>query len=390
MQNLPLPSLDAKAHSERLITHIKEACTQNEGKLSFKAFMKMALYEPGLGYYSAGNTKFGIEGDFITAPEISCLFGQSLSFALNNILVNCSGKTPSCILELGAGTGKLAGDILEKLSTLPDTYYILEVSADLIARQKTYLESRLKREIFKKIHWLTELPSAFEGVILANEVIDAMPVHKIKIESQNGRAQYYESYVTYDNNGFQWLLDKPSPELTEALSDIMPYLIDTGEYISEINTDLKPWLKGLSDCLTQGVMIFIDYGFPAHEYYHPDRSMGTLMCHYRHLAHDNVFEHIGLSDITAHVDFTALAYAAHAAHLEVAGFTTQAAYLLDNQLAHFAEKAFETNNPLIISQQVQQLTSPQEMGELFKVMALTKNWDHPLTGFSLRDHRSRL
>lgn len=395
MQNLPNPSLDAQQHSQALQTHIQNECARQDGQITFKRFMQLALYEPGLGYYSAGNCKFGTAGDFVTAPEISPLFGQVLSFALQNILDKFSSNTTPCILELGAGTGKLAGDILENLLYLPEKYFILEISADLINRQKTYLKTRLSTSLFNRIQWLTQLPSLpFAGIILANEVIDAMPVHKIKMTLDNQIIKYWEYYVTFNNNQFQWQLDSPSTsELTNALSNISQLTNLSQDFDSEINTDLKLWLAGLSNCLTQGVMLFIDYGFPAHEYYHPDRSMGTVMCHYRHRAHGDVFKYIGLSDITAHVDFTALANAANKLNLNVAGFTTQGAYLLDNNLTHFAEQALQNlnnSNPYILSQQIQQLTSPQEMGELFKVMAVTKQWDHPLTGFQLRDHRYRL
>ncbi len=395
MQNLPTPSLEAQKHSQVLQTHIQKECTLQGGKITFKRFMELALYAPGLGYYSAGNCKFGPAGDFVTAPEISPLFGQSVSFALQAILQNFSSNSRPCILELGAGTGKLAADILENLDYLPEKYYILEISADLIERQKNYLKTSLNPSLFSSIQWLTQLPSTpFAGIILANEVIDAMPVHKIKLSCENTVQTYWEYYVKFQDNQFQWQVDPPStPILAQALSHISSLTNISEDFTCEINTDLKPWLAGLAEFLTQGVMIFIDYGFPEHEYYHADRKMGTLMCHYRHRAHDDVFQHIGLTDITAHVDFTALANAAHELELNVAGFTTQGAYLLDNNLTHFAQQALQnasTVTPYLIAQQVQQLTSPQEMGELFKVMAVTKQWDHPLTGFQLRDHRYRL
>lgn len=395
MQNLPHPSLEAGQHSQALQTHIQQECALQGGKITFKRFMELALYAPGLGYYSAGNCKFGPAGDFVTAPEISPLFGQSVSSALQAILQNFSSNSMPCILELGAGTGKLAADILENLYCLPEKYFILEISADLIERQKQYLQTRLDLKLFNRIQWLDQLPSTpFAGIIIANEVIDAIPVHKIKLSCENKIQKYSEYYVKFENNQFQWQVDIPStPVLIQAFSEISSLSDISADFDSEINTDLKPWLAGLSECLTQGVMIFIDYGFPEHEYYHEDRKMGTLMCHYRHRAHDDVFQHIGLTDITAHVDFTALACAAQALNLHVAGFTTQGAYLLDNNLTHFAQQALQnasTATSYLISQQVQQLTSPQEMGELFKVMAVTKQWDHPLTGFQLRDHRYRL
>lgn len=393
MQNLPLPSLEAQQQSLALAAHIQNICAQHANNMiPFKLFMNLALYTPGLGYYSAGAHKLGPEGDFVTAPEISPLFGQSLSSALDNILNYFPKTMHPCILELGAGTGKLAADILENLKCLPEKYFILDISADLIERQKKYLNERLPPALFQRLEWLSSLPKTpFAGIILANEVIDALPVHKIKITSDLTHP-YWEYYVTYSNHQFQWQLGPPStPHLTHFLSALFSNNINniTRDFISEINTDLHPWLNSLSKCLTQGVMLFIDYGFPAHEYYHPDRDKGTLMCHYRHRSHTDVFKYIGLSDITAHVDFTALANAGQAAHLKVRGFTNQGAYLLDNNLIHFAEKAHGIS-PYIISQQIQQLTQPHEMGELFKVMALAKNWDHPLTGFGLRDHRSRL
>lgn len=389
MQNLPLPTLEGQQHSQALEKYIKNICAQHkDNRIPFKLFMDLALYTPGLGYYSAGARKLGLEGDFVTAPEISPLFGQSLSFAIDNILNYFPNTAVPCILELGAGTGKLAADILETLKILPEKYFILEISADLIERQKKYLSERLPLSLFQRLEWLNALPKIpFAGIILANEVIDALPVHKIKITSDLTRP-YWEYYVNYSNHQFQWQLGPPStPQLNHFLSQLFPHKI-TRDFISEINTDLYPWLNSLSECLTQGVMLLIDYGFPAHEYYHPDRDMGTLMCHYRHRSHSDIFKYLGLSDITAHVDFTALARAAKKAHLEVAGFTSQGAYLLDNNLIHFAQHT--AINPFIISQHIQKLTQPHEMGELFKVMALTKEWNYPLTGFELRDHRNRL
>ncbi len=384
----PLP-IDALAHQEKLLQYLEESCQKNQGWISFADFMQIALYAPGLGYYSAGMAKIGKEGDFITAPEISPLFSYCLANQCLEILKELDA--PACLLELGAGNGVMAADILHFLNqahTLPEHYFILEVSADLKARQQAYLKTHCAF-FFDKIVWLDALPNTpFQGIILANEVLDAMPVHRFQIGENNS---VLEEQV--GKEGGHWVsrfYPTSNPLLQKVVHDLQQTLehpLPTG-YASEINLQLGPWLKSLSSCLHQGVMLFIDYGFPRSEFYHLSRDSGTLMCHTRHLAHPNPLLFIGLQDITTHVDFTALAEAGEQCGLTLAGFTHQAAFLINNNLLKIAEQS--TINPMQLSQQIQKLSQPHEMGELFKVMALTKDFTEELQGFSLFDQQHRL
>ena len=332
------------------------------GKMPFSLYMELALYEPGLGYYANGLQKFGPTGDFITAPELSPLFGKAITHAIQDF---------SHILEFGAGTGILAKTILDTHKNI-EKYWILEPSSELQYRQK-----KLLKDYTHKITWLTELPQQpFTGVILANEVIDAFPVTKFLWK--NNKA--YEYFVA-EHNGELSLI----PELSHnsLITDFIKALDLPNNYSSEIHLTLKPFIKSISEILKSGLILIIDYGFPRHEFYHPERSDGTLMCHYQHHAHDNPLYKPGEQDITAHVDFTAIAESAVENNLEVAGYTSQAAFLLDNGILDFVKDSKDTAAVKI-------LTHPSEMGELFKVIALTKHWDKPITGFRMQDRQHRL
>lgn len=386
---LPTPSNDAKAHQAKLLAYIASQYKQSDGNLSFAEFMDLALYAPGLGYYSAGVAKFGIDGDFVTAPLISSLFSKALGAQCAQILRLLEQPV---ILELGAGTGRMACDImlyLAEQSCLPKQYAILEVSADLRARQQAYLQQHCT-SLYDRFIWLDRLPDKpFQGVILGNEVIDALPVHLFKI-GENGIVEEGLVHVGQDKAQLHFSTPKTNqlPLAVEALQQRLETRFEVG-YTSEIHLSLPAWVASLSQCLAKGVMLFIDYGFPSHEYYHPSRHMGTLMCHYRHHAHSDPMQYIGLQDITSHVDFTALALAAIKSELDIAGFTHQGAFLINNGITSFAE----SNNTVDVynfSQQIQKLTHPHEMGELFKVMALCKNVDEPLQGFAVFDQRHRL
>jgi len=379
-------------HQQALLAYLEKEAFQHGGVLSFADFMKIALYAPGLGYYSAGMAKIGKEGDFITAPEVSSFFSQCVANQCAAILNSLSPD--SSILELGAGTGRMASDLLLDLKSknaLPRCYMILEVSADLKERQQVLLQQSLP-DYYENIKWITDLNDSFSGIILANEVIDALPVHLFKI-SEHG--DILEGIVTQRDKTWTLEYDTPlTPKLPDAVQALQSSLSEPFApfYTSEILLSLSPWLASLGRCLEKGVMLFIDYGFPRHEYYHPSRNSGTLMCHSRHRAHSDPMQHIGLQDITSHVDFTALALAAKQCGLNVAGFTTQANFLMSNGLLSLMSPASFENikEATQISQQIQMLTAPHEMGELFKVMALTKKYDEPLQGFQERDHRHRL
>lgn len=388
-QNLPAPHPDALDHSQKLQNLIHNEIDASGGYIPFARFMELALYAPGLGYYTAGSRKFGSEGDFVTAPEISPLFSRCVARQCQQVLANLIDGE---ILEFGAGSGVMAADLLlelEQMHALPKRYSILEVSAELRERQQAYLKVRIPH-LWDRIFWLDRLPSeSFAGVILANEVLDAMPLHRFQLNAKG----LQEFYVGWKDNHFLWHLDTASSvEVAKIISKI-PIELMGDHYDSEINFMLAGWVKSLSQCLSKGLILLIDYGFPQHEYYHPDRSMGTLMCHYRHRAHFDPLILVGLQDITAHVDFTAVADAAITNGLCVAGFTTQAAFLLSCGLLDLAatNTPFDAMTQLKFSQQVQKLTAPHEMGELFKVIALTKELeDFSLVGFLLQDQRYRL
>ncbi len=379
---LPPPSAEAFAHSNRLTELIRCDIAVQGGWISFSRFMELALYAPGLGYYSAGARKFGNDGDFITAPELSSLFGRTLARQLVEVMQASS----SHILELGAGSGKLALDILgelEKLGSLPESYSILEISADLRERQQTLLREQLP-QLAARVHWLDALPERISGAVIGNEVLDALPVHLV--HWSDGRI--LERGVALADERFIW--QDRLPENAELLA-IAQNITVPDEYLSEVSLAARGLMSSLCERMDKGAFLFIDYGFGAREYYHAQRSKGTLMCHYRHQAHDDAFYLPGLQDITAHVDFTAIAEAAidHGAHF--LGYTSQAHFLLNNgvmnYLSEISPEDVKAYAPL--SAQLQKLTSPAEMGELFKVIALGKGMDEPLAGF-LRGDLSRL
>jgi SAM-dependent MidA family methyltransferase len=382
MSSLPLPSPEAQKHSQQLCELIRHDIELQDGWIPFSRFMELALYAPGLGYYSAGASKFGSAGDFTTAPELSPLFGRTLARQLAEIM---SASTPH-ILELGAGSGKLALDILtelERLQQLPESYSILEVSADLHERQHELLQKQLPH-LIERIQWLDALPEKISGAVIGNEVLDALPVHLLLWSSAN----ILERGVAYHEGQFSWS-DKQLE--TPALLELAQQISVPDYYLSEISLNARGLVGSLCNRVEKGALLFIDYGFGAREYYHPQRSSGTLMCHYRHHAHDDPFFLPGLQDITAHVDFTAIAESAidHGAHL--LGYTSQAHFLINGGITNLIQEVSPDNlrEYLPLSAQIQKLTSPTEMGELFKVIALGKGFDAPLRNF-LSGDKSRM
>lgn len=382
---LPPPDAEALAHSQRLHKEISRRIAAAGGWLSFADFMAAALYAPGLGYYTAWMRKFGAGGDFITAPELTPLFARSLARQAAQIM---SASAPR-ILEAGAGSGRLAADLLlalEAEDALPESYSILEISTDLRQRQRAWL-ARQAPHLLDRVVWLDDLPARFSGLALGNEVLDAMPVHCVTWR----HGAILERGVILDADGqFQW---QPRPavgrllQAAEAIAGACPLPPD---FESEVALAAPAWAAAWGERLTRGCLLLIDYGFPRHEFYHPDRQSGTLMCHYRHYAHSDPLMLTGLQDITAHVDFTALIEAAYPAGLELLGYTHQAQFLLNcgvlDDLAMMADQ-YEPASPLYIkaTAAVQKLIAPQEMGELFKVMAMGKNIDAPLIGFARGD-----
>lgn len=391
LHNLPPPGDEALAHSALVSQHIRAQIAAHQGPIPFVRFMDLALHAPGLGYYSAGAKKIGSTGDFVTAPEISPLYSRCIARQCQQVL---EAMGVGDILEVGAGSGVMASDILlelESLQTLPAHYYILEISADLRERQESLLSLQCAH-LMNRIQWLTSLPASFKGVVLANELLDAMPVHRI-VFTDNGAV---ESYVDAIDNEFVW---REGGISTQGVADRIEVLLaEFGAthfqpgYTTEINLAAEAWIESLAAVMQQGLLLIIDYGFPRHEYYHADRVGGTIMCHYRHYAHDNPFIFAGITDITAHIDFTAMAQSGSDAGLDVSGYTTQAYFLLAlglDQMVAYSDPT-DIRHHLVLTQQVKKLTSPSEMGELFKVLALSRGLEIPLRGFTLIDHRMRL
>lgn len=384
---LPSPSPEALQHSLGLIDSIRAEIVQKGGAIPFVRYMELALYAPGLGYYSAGSRKLGGEGDFTTAPELSPLFSRTLAIQISQLLPLMGGN----ILEFGAGSGVMAVDILlelERLGQLPQHYQIMELSGDLRQRQYQLIEQHCPH-LLDRVEWHEQLPdTGFRGVIIANELLDAMPVHRFLLTEQGAQ----EIYVGWDGDGF---VPQLGPLSCQRLAGYLSQLMTTQQlpvgYSSEVNLAALDWVTTLAPLIDQAVVLLIDYGFSQHEYYHPQRQHGTLMCHYRHHSHADPLILTGLQDITAHVDFTAVADAALASGLEVRGYTSQANFLLGCGITGLlAGEQGTQQQRWDQSQQLQRLTQPHEMGELFKVIALAKGFHGPLLGFSINDARGRL
>lgn len=378
---LPKPDPDALAYSDALKRRIADEIDSAGGWIGFDRFMELALYAPGLGYYSGGAHKFGAAGDFVTAPEISSLFSQTLAAQAAQILALSAPQ----IIEVGAGSGRLAADLLLELEfrgALPERYRILDLSGELRERQRTTICQRAPH-LLDRVDWLDRLPEHFDGLVLANELLDAMPAHLVVWQDTT----VLERGVAWENNEFVWR-DRPAEgrvlEKARVLAEEFP-LADG--YLSEICLASADWTASWADILGKGALLLIDYGFPRHEYYHPQRDTGTLMCHYRHQAHGEPFFLPGLQDITAHVDFTAIVEAGFDAGLDLLGYTTQAAFLLNCGLSEVLERtpAEDYLHYLPQAQAAQKLVSPAEMGDLFKVIALGKGLEETLVGFAQSD-----
>lgn len=370
--------------------HLAREIAAAGGALPFDRYMESALYAPGLGYYVNGRQKFGEDGDFTTAPELSPLFGQCLAQQLAECLEHIGGGS---LLEIGAGSGRLAADLLRGLESrdvLPVEYLILEVSPSLQALQRETLKTEAPR-LLPRVRWLQTLPDAgFSGVVVGNELLDAMPVHRFRRRAGG----WQELAVEGDEEGLRdrWMAPF-TPGLDDALDRLWPSVADVADgYSSEINLRLEPWLRALVERMRRGYLLLIDYGYPRHEYYHPERDQGTLICHYRHRAHADPYLLPGLQDMTANVDFSALAGAARRNGLQLAGYTTQAHFLIDSGLERMlaASDPDDVRRHLQLMQGVKRLTLPGEMGERFKVMALALDVPPVLSGFTTRDLRARL
>jgi SAM-dependent MidA family methyltransferase len=420
---LPSMTTEEASHSSSVVKAIRERIEAAGGWVPFDVFMELALYAPGLGYYTAGGTKIGRGGDFTTAPEVSDLFSQCVARQCAEVLGSGGGS----VLELGAGTGRMAAVVLATLGSLgalPERYFILEVSADLRERQRERI-GHLPAELRERVVWLDALPArALRGVILANEVLDALPCQRVVIRDGEARALGVaagagrrggeEAGAAADFVEREGPADAAVIEAWRAISDGLPFELggqraDTevsrggrdgtavnarvGEggragtegdaYRTEVCTRMEPWIASLSDCLESGLVLLFDYGLPRAHYYHPQRTNGTLRCHFKQRAHDDPFINVGVQDITAWVDFTRVAEAADAAGLQVSGFATQAAFLLGLGIEGMV-------SDVRLASEARQLLMPGEMGEAFKAMALTRGFDAPLSGFSVQDLRHSL
>ncbi len=419
-QPLPAPPPQALQHSEQLRQLIIQAIAQNGGSIPFAQFMQMALYQPGFGYYVAGQEKFGAEGDFVTAPEISALFSHCIANHCASVLTRClpqQSPNHSTILELGAGSGIMAADILQRLATLdalPERYLILEPGTELRQRQHETLRQRCP-QLLARVQWLQQLPTQpIRGIILANEVMDAMPITLFNLNGGNtdrtdhthipkaspaatrandATTQAYTNdtavtinsvQVVHHNGTLQFSHGPTSPEQQRQISQRCLQTWDAHynayrphqPYQSEYNPALDGWIQHLSETLLAGTILLIDYGYERSDYYRPERDQGTLLCHYRHHVHDQPLLWPGLQDITCSVDFTAVAAAADQAELAIAAYQTQADFLFNNGLEALFNQALDTHpeQQYRLAQQVRTLTLPSEMGERFKVMALTKGF----------------
>lgn len=384
---LPLPAAEARAVSDALLETLHQRIEKEGGCLPFDSFMAAALYEPGLGYYSNGLLPFGEQGDFVTAPESGKLFGRCLARCIASVLEQVERGV---VMELGAGSGVLAVDLLGELETLgvlPQRYYILERSAAMRALQERRLNAQLP-EIMPRVEWLESLPEdPISGVVFGNEVADALPVKRFRWH--NG--QVSELGVGRQNKQLS-VCERCGDEMRERVRRLARIGCWEGDYRSEYCPTLPAWINSLTDSLARGLLLLIDYGYGRAEYYHPQRSMGTLMCHYRHRAHDDPFWSPGLQDITAFVDFTAIAEAAGAADMQLEGFTSQARFLLDcgiDQLMTEIDTA-NTRQSMQLSNEAKRLMLPGEMGERFKVIGFSRSLQQDVIGFGSQDLRSRL
>ena len=385
LAHLPLPSADARAVSAALEAQLRTEIDKAGGWLSFARYMELALYCPGLGYYSAGSVKLGEAGDFVTAPELSPLFAGTLARQVSQSI----GADVPDVLELGAGSGALAAGLLEALAELdrvPERYLILEVSAELRARQKARLGA-IAPHLRERVQWLDALPDSLSATVLANEVLDAVPTHIVR--TRGGEIDEMGVVTGAGQSGFE---ANYRPATGELLRTAGALGLPEDDYETEVNLAAPALVKSLAGMLDRGLVLIIDYGFPVHEYYHPQRARGTLMCHYRHHAHHDPFVLVGLQDITAHVDFTAIATAGLDAGLEVIGYTTQAQFLVNLGITDLLSEtpAEEVRAYAPLAAQAQKLLSPSEMGELFKVLALGRGMPEPLTGFVRGDRTHTL
>jgi len=380
-ETLPAPDPEAAAHSRQLADHIAATIAAEGDWVPFNRYMELALHAPGLGYYASGTRKFGADGDFVTAPEITPLFARCIALQARQVLEATGGE----ILELGPGSGALAADMVDELKShgaAPKRYLMLEVSPELRERQRARFAERFPGEADRFV-WIDKLPEKFKGLVVANEVLDVVPcaiAHRQGMELQERGVIVTEAGFAFD--------DQPiaEGELRRRVANAFPP--GDYDYLSEVNFAAEALVRTVADSIEKGVALFIDYGFPEREYYHSQRTMGTLRCHYRHRVHGDPFFWPGLQDITAHIDFSAMARAAESVDAEVYGFTTQAYFLISCGLAVMVstQDPTMTLSRLQASSAVRRLIAPQDMGELFKVLGVGRGMPGPLLGFQSARH----
>lgn len=378
---LPTPEPDALAASRQVEQLIAAEIEAAGGWISFARYMELSLYAPGLGYYCGGARKFGSEGDFVTAPEISGLFGRSL---VTQLMQAMSYSAPQ-VLEAGAGSGRLAADLLaefERRGSLPERYRILELSADLRERQSQTISASVPH-LCRRVEWIDRFPDRFSGIVIGNEILDALPIHLLVWR----QPVPFERGVALNADRLpEWSEREATGAVRAAAEALAGELEPAPGFTLELALAARAWLAEWGRCLNSGVILLFDYGFPRREFYHEQRHSGTLMCHYRHHAHADPFYLPGLQDITAHVDFTATAESLHSAGLDILGYSSQASFLINCGLFDQLSRLEPGSREYIREAgAVNKLTSPAEMGELFKVIAAGRGIDQPLVGFQRGD-----
>ncbi len=374
--SLPPPEPDAATHSHELAERIANEIAEAGGWIPFSRYMELALHAPGYGYYAAGARKIGPAGDFVTAPELTPMFASCLSMQARQVLERTGGE----ILEIGPGSGVLAADLygfLKSQGAAPKRYKLLEVSPDLKERQRARLAERHPEDL-DRFEWIDGLPGRIDGLVIANEVLDVLP---FAIVHRTG-GDILERGVVLTEAGFAWEdMALPDGDLKRRANQVLPS--GDYEYTTEVNLAAEGLVRSVSAALGRGLALFIDYGYAQAEYYHPQRAAGTMRCHYRHRVHNDPFFLPGLQDITAHVDFTAMAHAAESTGAEVMGYTTQAHFLISCGLAVLVSGGDPsmTISRLDATSAVKRLVNPSEMGELFKVLGVGRDIDSPLQGF---------
>ncbi|MDH5628619.1 MAG: SAM-dependent methyltransferase [Gammaproteobacteria bacterium] len=382
-QNQLKLSPQAEAIQQKLVQLIQEKIRNSDTKeIGFDDFVNMALYEPQLGYYQNNLRTFGEQGDFITAPEMGNLFAHGIAKSIKDAL----SEAGMSILEIGAGSGQLATDLLLTFNNENLKYLILEPSATLQSLQNETIKTQADK-FYQQVTWLNNLPENFEGIIIANEVMDAIPCQMIQKQEDKQDGWHYLNVGLDEGGGFVW----QAGEAVELSS--LPAALQSEDYPADYMTELRPWLsgwiKGLSKCLKKGAVLLFDYGYGQSEYYHSQRLKGTLQCFSRHTKNDNPFQLVGLQDITAHVDFTQVIETAHNEGFDIEGYTTQAGFLIENGILD-QQAAVDEKQQYMMSQQIQKLTTQGQMGEIIKVIGLSKQMTADLKGFDLQCQLHRL